>query len=90
MPQVAKEVDTELKFDEIDIETYRVSGDGRQYVNRTDSAVRMTHRPTGIMVKCQDEQSLAKNRVKAEKHLRAKLYEHFQRQGERFGSGERR
>ncbi|MDD8049129.1 MAG: peptide chain release factor 1 [Thomasclavelia sp.] len=89
MPEV-EEVDIDINKNDLRIDTYRASGAGGQHINKTDSAVRITHLPTGIVASSQDGRSQHDNKDKAMTALIARVYDHFQQEKEAKESGERR
>ena len=87
MPEIEEDVDVEIRDEDIRIDTYRSSGAGGQHINKTSSAIRITHFPTGIVVQCQNERSQHMNKDKAMQMLKAKLYLLQQEENRRKAEG---
>lgn len=90
MPEMPDDVDIDIRPEDLKVDTYRSSGAGGQHVNKTESAIRITHLPTGVVVECQDERSQYKNKDRAMKLLRSRLYQRQKEAQEAQRAGLRR
>ena len=90
MPEFNNEIEIDIKNEDLKIDTYRASGAGGQHINKTDSAVRITHIPTGIVAASQDGRSQHDNKDKAMKALIARIYDYYQQQQDQQVESERK